>query len=355
MSGRSLAQRYYEQIVRPILDGTPHSAALLGDGSEVLGLDDDVSTDHDFGPRVQLFLAPEIDRAPLDAALRSLPEHFEGFPVGHRCADQDGGWMNDAVMVTSAEAFFAERLGTDPADGMTLEDWLTTPTQRLATLVDGVVFHDPDGMLAARRTVLQWYPQDVWRYVLASAWLRVSQEEAFIGRAGSVNDDLGSALVASRVARDLVKLAFLIERRWAPYSKWLGTAFSRLTLAPIVGPYLYEALQAASWREREAALCAAQRELAVATNRLRLAEEVDPEPRQFYDRDIRVLGGDRFTAALANAIVDPEVTALIERLGRRQHEPVLALPGAIDQAVDSVDILTSPDRCRSAASLLGLK
>ncbi|MEX5631870.1 hypothetical protein [Parafrankia sp. FMc2] len=56
MSGRELSRRFYEQSIRQLVWGVPHAAALLGKGSEVLGLDDEISTDHDFGPRVQLFV-----------------------------------------------------------------------------------------------------------------------------------------------------------------------------------------------------------------------------------------------------------------------------------------------------------
>ncbi len=346
MSGQSLARRFYDQIVAPRLRGIPHSAALLGDGSEVLGFDDEVSTDHDFGPRVQVFPADIRDLPAALAAVANLPERFEEFPLAHT--------GRQAVTVTTIEEFFVARIGVDPHAGMTLHDWLTTPTQRLATLVGGAVFQDPDGSLAARRRVLAWYPDDVWRYVLAAGWLRVAQEEAFIARTGSVGDDLGSALVTARVARDLIRLAFLIERTWAPYSKWLGSAFARLGLAAVIGPTLQQALDARSWRERETALCTTQRQLATATNALSLAEEVDPEPRQFYDRDIQVMSGERFTTALTSGITDPELRSLIERLGRRENGPVLQLPGAIDQAIDSVDILTHPDRCRAAAPALGL-
>nr|WP_308222325.1 DUF4037 domain-containing protein [Frankia sp. AgB32] len=39
------------------------------------------------------------------------------------------------------------------------------------------------------RRVLAWYPDDVWRCVLAAGWLRVSQEEPFVGRTGGCGDD----------------------------------------------------------------------------------------------------------------------------------------------------------------------
>lgn len=354
MAGLGLSRQFYEQVVGPALTTVPHVACLLGDGSEVLGFDDDVSTDHDFGPRVQVLVRTETDVATAVSmlAVAALPQFFYGYPVQYVDADRSGEPQHQ-IDVGTTPRFFRERLGWDPGSPGSLRDWLTTPTQRLATLVAGEVFHDPDGLLASRRNVVQWYPEDIWRYVLAASWLRISQEEAFIGRTGSRGDELGSAVIAGRMVRDLIRLTFLLERRWAPYSKWLGIAFKQLSLAETVGPHLDAAVRASSWGEREQSLCAAQRELAIATNRLGLARPVDPEPRRFFDRDIRVLFGARFTEALLEHITDPDVRALIDRLGSRSIDGRAALPGAIDQSVDSVDVLTHPDRCRSAGPILG--
>jgi Domain of unknown function (DUF4037) len=358
VSGRELCRAFYEQVVGPLIDGVPHAAALLGDGSEVLGFDDQVSTDHDFGPRVQLFLPAGTNPAPVNAALLRLPERFAGFPVAYPDTDRHGGRPHHQVEVSTAAVFFADRLGVDPAGGMTVADWLLAPTQVLAGLVDGLVFHDPLGLLVRRRSVLGWYPADVWRYVLAAGWLRVAQEEPFPGRVGGRGDDLGSRLTTAHIARDLVRLAFLVERRWAPYSKWLGVAFARLPVARLpvarqLGPLLEAALAASGWREREAGLCAAASTLAAATNELGLAEYVDPTPRPFHTRDIQVLDAERFTRALIHPITDPQLRALITRLS--DHDgTVERLPGAVDQAVDSVEILTRPAPCRATAPALGL-
>ena len=355
MSGLDLSRRFYEQAVRPLIPGIPHAAGLLGDGSEVLGFDDEVSTDHDFGSRVQLFVPPGFDTTPIDVALQKLPARFDGFPVVYPDRDRHDGRPHHQVEVTGARAFFVDRIGVDPVDGMKLADWLLAPTQILASLTAGVVLHDPLDLLTARRRALAWYPDDVWRYVLAAGWLRVSQEEAFIGRTGGRGDDLGSRLLAARVARDLVRIGFLLERRWAPYGKWLTAAFAQLTLADQVGRHLRHALAATQWRDREAALCAAASHLAAATNRLGLAEPVDPAPRRFHTRDIHVLDAERLTRALTDAISDPQVRALLARLGHRPDGPLGDLPGTIDQATDSVEILTQPSRRRDYAPALGLR
>ena len=345
MPGLDLARRFYEQAVRPLLGATPHAAGLLGAGSEVLGFDDEVSPDHDFGPRLQLFLPPGTPAPDLSG----LPATFDGLPVAFAYAGRDG----HHVEVTTVAGFFAERLGAG-AGGLTLADWLLTPTQTFAMLTAGAVFHDPAGELARFRAMLAWYPRDVWRYALAAGWLRVAQEEAFPSRAAAAGDDLGSRVVTARLVRELMRLAFLVERRWAPYAKWLGAAFARLDLAAQAGPPLAEALSATGWRDREAALTRAAGVLAAATNSLALAEPVDPRPRPFHTRDIRVLGADRLVVALTSAVEDAQVRALLGRLGGRRGGPVGVLPGTIDQAVDSTEILMRPARCRRAAGLLGL-
>ncbi|MGM1065772.1 DUF4037 domain-containing protein [Saccharothrix sp. Mg75] len=73
----------------------------------------------------------------------------------------------------------------------------------------------------------------MWRHVPACRWLRVSQEEAFVGRCGEVGDELGSAVVAARLVRDLVRL--LLDRRRPPCPKWPGSAFARYAdLVPVL-------------------------------------------------------------------------------------------------------------------------
>jgi hypothetical protein len=269
--------------------------------------------------------------------------------------DRRDGAASHQVEVTTAARFFTERLGVDPAAGLRLEDWLVTPTQVLASLTAGAVFADPDGELETRRRALRWYPDDVWRYALAAAWLRADQEEPFVARTGSTGDDLGSRLLAARLVRDLMRVAFLVERRFAPYAKWFGRAFGELAVARRVQPDLAAALAASDWREREAALVRAGGALIAATNDLGLGPPVDPAPRSFYDRDIRVVGAARVTVALTGAITDPDVVRLLGSQGCRPGTDRRRLAGTVDLTVDSTEILSDPDRCRAGvAALLGL-
>lgn len=189
------------------------------------------------------------------------------------------------------------------------------------------MFHDGLGELEQVRTALRWYPPDVWRYVLACQWRRIAQEEAFVGRAGEVGDELGSAVVAARLVRDLMRLSLLLHRRFPPYSKWLGSAFATLPAAATLGPVLRDALAATEWRDREQHLATAYEALATAQNETRLAAAVDPSTRPYFDRPFRVLMADRVVDALLAAVTDP----------------------AIDQHADSTDLLTDPRRRRAVS------
>ena len=131
-----------------------------------------------------------------------------------------------------------------------------------------------------------------------------------------------------------MRLCFLLERRYAPYSKWLGTAFGRLEAAGTVGPLLTAAMAADRWPAAEEALVAAYQEVATRHNRLGLTEPLDPAPRQFFDRPWLVLDADRFAVACLDAMADRRLASL---------QPI----GAIDQFVDSTDVLGfRPALCR---------
>jgi hypothetical protein len=93
--GVELSGRYFRDLVEPILarefPDLRYSAALIGYGSEILGFDTPMSTDHNWGPRVLLFLSPE-DQARLDAVIiahldERIPETFLGWPTRIKIAD----------------------------------------------------------------------------------------------------------------------------------------------------------------------------------------------------------------------------------------------------------------------------
>ena len=55
LPGAELAGRFFAEVVEPLLShavpGLGYAAARLGSGSDVLGLDDAMSRDHDWGCR----------------------------------------------------------------------------------------------------------------------------------------------------------------------------------------------------------------------------------------------------------------------------------------------------------------
>lgn len=324
--GLELSRNFYAQVVRPMVADVPHSAALIGAGSEVLAFDTERSTDHDWGPRVVLFVAPETAGALRASVTAGLPATFGGYPTvfgaGH------------GVEVTGASAWLQERLGFDPLGEFGALDWLATPWQRLAEVTRGEVFHDGLHVLEPARSAVRWYPDDLWRYVLACQWRRLAQQEAFPGRCGEVGDDLGSAVLTAGLARDLMRLALLMRRRYPPYGKWLGSAFARLPGTAEIGQALSGALAADGWRERQRHLGHAYERVAQMHNRLGLSRPLETTTRGFHRRPFEVIDGGRFADALSEAIADPWVRAL---------PPV----GSVDQFGDSTDLLTCPGRCRA--------
>ena len=351
MQGLELSRRFYFEAVRPILERDfpdfEHAAALIGFGSDVLGYDDETSRDHEWGPRVFLFARDADDKAEIEERLaHELPTAVAGFPTHFGATDEPGTTRITATKTRPVThrarilvlgEYLYERIGVDPLVRFTVRDWLTTPSQRLLELTAGEVFVDPIGQLTQVRALLGWYPDDVWRYVLAGHWRRIAQLEHFLGRTGSRGDELGSRVVAASLTRDLMRIALLQERRYPPYAKWLGSAFAELGRPETAA--LDRALAATDWRTREEALVEAYEAVAQRHNQLELTEPVEPTVRPFWGREFRVLFADRFVAALRAAISGEQLRAL-------DHDA-----GAIDALSDNVDLLTRPSLWRPLADL----
>ena len=337
--GLELSRRYFNEAVRPLLakafPSLRYGAALLGSGSEVLGFDTEMSTDHDWGPRVDLFLRedePPDTRLRIDATLRErLPRRFLDTEPDSADNGTPSGSIRHRVETLTPFEFFQSYLGFDLAKSIEHADWLTFPSQKLRTIASGAIFHDDVGLTALRQRFL-YYPDAVWLYLLASGWTRVGQEEHLMGRAGMVGDEIGSSLIGARLVRDLMRLCFLMERVFAPYPKWFGTAFQHLRCAAALSPHLRGALAAATWRERETSLVSAYELVAEMHNALGITRPLATKTQGFFNRPFQVIALSGFAAAIAERIADASLRRLVTR-------PRI---GSIDQFSDSTDLIDYP-------------
>jgi hypothetical protein len=357
IKGLRLGELFYEEAARPLLEkhfpSLRYSAAMLGWSSEVLGYDDEESRDHNWGPRFQLFLTPddyERHGARIKETMaRLLPRTFRGYSTNFRGLPEDapnvvlaeaareGEPVEHKVDLETVGGWWRYNMGRSPEGELTAADWLTFSEQKLLAFTSGRVFRDDLDLESLRRR-FAYYPEDVWLYLLACEWKYVAQEEAFVGRAGFVGDELGSALVASRIVRRLMRLCFLYERRYAPYSKWFGTAFSRLNCGPELAPLLRAVLTAEDWRGREQRLAPAYEAVARIHNDSQITEPIEPKVSP-HGRPYLVLHADRFGLAV------------VRRLEARGFPPPKFWAGSVNQFAANDDALTEARLCRALTVL----
>lgn len=325
MKGLDLNERYYREIVRPIMDtrfpDLAHAAAMIGWGSEILGFDDTTSTDHNWGLRFWLFL-PDADAErysdQVDECLsRDLPAEFLGHPVAFDYAEQRGErkYARHNINIDTVSRYFKGYLGIDPGNDLSPADWLTFPQHKLRGVTSGRVFHDGFGELTGARERLAYYPRDVWYYMLAAQWQKVFEEQAFIGRCGEAGDETGAALIAARQVENLIHLCFLIERAYAPYSKWLGTAFSQLECAAELAPLFAGVLGANSWEARQNGLVKAYPIVIRRFNELSIVGPMKDEVANYFSRSMLTIQDESAVENLLAAIEDERVRNIGHRLG----------------------------------------
>lgn len=354
MKGLELSRLFYFDVVRPWLDkafpSLRHDAGIFGYGSELLGFDDDMSRDHNWGPRVQLVVTGADFATHASAIVDGFdaikPAMFLGEPIGYRSrphppivADDALGRPEHGVEVFTAAGILRTRLSLDRSSPLDTLTWLSLPEQRLLELTAGEVFHSGLGELSRLREIFATCPHDVSLYKLAAQWRRIADEQAFVGRAGHAGDDLGSRIIASRLARDVMRICFLLEGRYPPYPKWFGSAFARLAGAKILTPLLEAMIKAETWEQRQKPLAQAYLVAAEMHEPAGFPLSVTPRIGPYFDRPFLTINAEEISNSLAADISDPLL----------RGRPVI---GSIDQITDATPPIVAPDRARQLISTL---
>jgi hypothetical protein len=291
-----------------------YSASLIGYGSDVLGYDNATSMDHNWGPRMQVFVG-KADAGRIEAIkayLRvHLPGEFVGFPTHFSEKGPDGtqhmqahagGEVNHLIEVYELDRYFNKILHKE-ADQLTNLDWLCLPEQSLVEVTRGRVFYDGLGRLNAIRAALRYYPVDVKLVKLAAYWDCVNNEEAFVGRAVEFGDLAGLKLLAARMVNLMLKICFVLKETYVPYSKWFSRGCDDLGLPGIKAQALAVLTEnePAAIESKLAGLYLAVLALQNASAGVpRVAREIS----DYFNRPYKVIKAGEIVDALREAITD---------------------------------------------------
>lgn len=225
MNGLELSESYYKEIVEPgIREICPEAllhlaAGLAGEGSECFGYDDEISRDHDFGPRVCLWLTDENEKKYGDILreiLTSLPGTFRGIPMSiqtEEARDRSG-----VIIIQNFYRKFTGR-GDGPEDW---RDWIRLPQEHLAACTNGKVFYDAEGIFSGIRSrILRYYPEDVRRKKIAAKAACMAQSGQYnYMRCIRRGERTAAFLALSEFLKNTIEMIYLLNKKYMPYYKW---------------------------------------------------------------------------------------------------------------------------------------
>jgi hypothetical protein len=268
MTGLELSEAYYRAFGAAMLRDrfAPFAdrlaTGLAGPGSECFGFDDDLSRDHDWGPGFCLWLSGEdydLIGDTLQKAYMELPATFSG--LGPRRASRGEEWRVGVCRITD---FYRRFTGLDrPPEH--IQEWQRIPEHNLATCTNGKVFSDPSGEFTRwRQALLAYYPEHFRLQKIASLCITIAQTGQYNFTRSMKRGEIFSATYSAvKFCADSISLVFLLNRRFAPFYKWLHRAVRDLPVLGneihrLVGSLLYsgESAQKAEIMEEIAVLLA---------------------------------------------------------------------------------------------------
>lgn len=252
-----LGKRFFEKIVKPAMEQVcPQQLATaacgrFGMGSECISMDDVISRDHHWGPKVEILLPDDLfEKTNPDIwnkVAERFPREFDGFKL-------ESGYVGSPGLAPEGiSSFLSRTIGrTSPPESHL--DWLAIPEEDIVHVVNGEVWHDPTGEFSRIRAIFdEYYPDAVWKRRLAH-WCRYASGMGlyWIRRAWLRQNSVFLYTSFANTLKRTLELGFLLNRTYFPYDKWLYPLFRRLNyLAPEMIPLVEEAAtDSTPWQRR---------------------------------------------------------------------------------------------------------
>ena len=244
IKGMDLSKLYFEKVYMPkIKERFPDlysriAVGLSGEGSECFGFDDEISTDHDFGPSCCIWLSDEdynkYERE-LNEVIDELPKEFMGYK-----ALEKSEWGNNRRGVLKISDWYYKFLGVKNAPE-NIDDWLKIPETNLSIAVNGEVFLDNLGQFSKiREKLIEYYPEDIRKNKIATRCMKISQSGQYnFFRCMNRNEILAARMAENEFISEVIHMIYLLNKKYLIFYKWAPRGLKNL---PILGEIISKIL-----------------------------------------------------------------------------------------------------------------
>ena len=227
VKGHVYCKILFDKIFLPILkerfpDVLPRlSAGIIGLGSDVLGADDELSRDHDWGPGKCQLLLSEQDIATYGSSISqaleaAIPDELLGIDTAKL--------QPKTIRISTIDAVY-RNFHESAYPPVTIEEWATADDNNLLYASSGFVLYDPSNALSERISAFQkaYYPVDIWKWKIASdlwgLWHNGDYNSCY--RLAKRGDGIGLLIGQGAFVEGTLRLLCLLNKRFPVYWKWL--------------------------------------------------------------------------------------------------------------------------------------
>lgn len=233
-SGLELCEAFYQEFGIPMIRSrfpayeTMIAVGLVGEGSDCFGYDDEISRDHDFGPGFCMWLTDQI----YDDIGEELQKAYDELPLSYMGITRiTTAKAQKRVGVFRIKDFYENLIGLTDIP-TTQNQWLYLEDYRLATVTNGKVFRDDLGEFSRiRKGIAAYYPEEV-------RLKKIARQAALMAQSGQYNysrmfgrgDKVTAMIVLSEFMKHTMSMVYLLNRKYAPFYKWMHKGMDRLII-----------------------------------------------------------------------------------------------------------------------------
>ena len=227
LKGHTYCKILFNEIFLPVLrerfpDVLPRlSAGIIGVGSDVLGADDELSRDHDWGPSKCQLLLSEQDIAEHGSSISqalemAIPDELLGIDTAKL--------RPKTIRISTIDAVYHD-FHESAYPPVTIEEWAAADDNDLCYASSGFVLYDPSNALSDRISAFQkaYYPADIWKWKIASdlwgIWHNGEYNSSY--RLAKRGDGIGLLIGQGAFVEGTLRLLCLLNKCFPVYWKWL--------------------------------------------------------------------------------------------------------------------------------------